>query len=77
MKGNDHLLEIDEDLFQRDEQILVSRLVKATVVPDVRRAMEMEDEILSEIEARDTAIMLRNKRIEEMNKVLEAKIGFR
>lgn len=77
MKGNDHLLEIDEDLFQRDEQILVSRLVKATVVPDVRRAMEMEDEILSEIEARDTAIMLRNKRIEELNKVLEAKIGFR
>ena len=71
MKGNDHLLEIDEDVFPRDEQILVNRLVKAAVAPDVRRAMDVEDEILSEIEARDTTIMIKNKTIEEKDKRIE------
>ena len=71
MKDNDHLLEINEEVFHNDEQILVNRLVKAAVAPDVRRAMDVEDEILSEIEARDTAIMLKDKKIEEQNKAIE------
>ena len=71
MKDNDHLLEINEEVFHNDEQILVNRLVKAAVAPDVRRAMDVEDEILSEIEARDTTIMLKDKKIEEQNKALE------
>ena len=71
MKDNDHLLEINEEVFHNDEQILVNRLVKAAVAPDVRRAMDVEDEILSEIEARDTTIMLKDKKIEEQNKAIE------
>ena len=73
MKGNEHLLEIDEDLFHNDEQILVSRLVKAAVAPDVRRAMDVEDEILSEIEARDTTIMLKDKKIKEKEEKIKEK----
>ena len=73
MKDNDHLLEIDEEVFHNDEQILVSRLVKAAVAPDVRRAMDVEDEILSEIEARDTTIMIKDKELEEKDKELEEK----
>ncbi|NBH66284.1 hypothetical protein D3Z46_08170, partial [Bacteroides sartorii] len=37
------------------------------------RAMEIEDEILSEIEDRDTTIMLKNKMIEEKEQVIEQK----
>lgn len=73
MKGNEHLLEINEEVFHNDEQILVSRLVKAAVAPDVRRAMDVEDEILSEIEARDTTIMIKDKEIKEKDKKLEEK----
>ena len=53
-KENGHFLEIDErKLNGNDEQLVMYRLVKAASTPDVRRAMQVEDEILSEIEDRD------------------------
>ena len=73
-KDNDHYLEIDETEFHdRDEKLLVDRLLRAGTTPDVRRAMEVEDEILSEIEARDTTIMLKDKEIEQKEQVIEQK----
>ena len=58
-----------------DEEVkyVVHRLLKAAAAPAVRRAMEIEDEILSEIEDRDTTIMLKNKMIEEKEQVIEQK----
>ena len=58
-----------------DEEVkyVVYRLLKAAAAPAVRRAMEIEDEILSEIEDRDTTIMLKNKVIEEKEQVIEQK----
>lgn len=58
-----------------DEEVkcVVHRLLKAAAAPDVRRAMEIEDEILSEIEDRDTTIMLKNKEIEQKEQVIEQK----
>ena len=58
-----------------DEEVkyVVHRLLKAAAAPAVRRAMEIEDEILSEIEDRDTTIMLKNKVIEEKEQVIEQK----
>ena len=73
LKNNEHLLEIDEEKFQPDEQVVVTRLLKAAASPDVIRAMEVEDEILSEIEARDTTIMIKDKIIEEKEQVIEEK----
>ena len=71
-KDNDHYLEIDEALFHEgDEKLLVDRLLRAGTTPDVRRAMEVEDEILSEIEARDTTIMQKDKVIEQKEQVIE------
>lgn len=73
-KDNDHYLEIDETQFPgKDEKLLVDRLLRAGMTPDVRRAMEVEDEILSEIEARDTTIMLKDKVIEQKEQVIEQK----
>lgn len=73
LTDNEHLLEIDENIFQGEEQLVVNRLLKAGVAPDVRRAMEVEDEILSEIEARDTLIMQKDLQIEQKDQQLEQK----
>lgn len=71
MDENAHLLEINEDIFVGEEQLIVTRLLKAGVAPDVRRAMEVEDEILSEIEARDTLIMQKEQEIEKKSQEIE------
>ena len=73
MNDNEHLLEIDENIFIGDEQLVITRLLKAGVAPDVRRAMEVEDEILSEIETRDTLIMQKEQVIEQKEQVIEQK----
>ena len=74
LKGSEHLLEIDEEALNgNDEQLVIYRLVKAAAAPDVRRAMEVEDEILSEIEARDTTIMLKDKIIEQKDQEIVQK----
>ena len=73
-KNDDHFLEIDETQFHdRDEKLFVDRLLRAGTTPDVRRAMEVEDEILSEIEARDTTIMQKDKVIEQKEQMIEQK----
>ena len=60
LKENGHFLEFDEEKLEgAEEQLVVDRLIRAAVAPKVRRSMQVEDEILSEIERRDTEIMLR------------------
>lgn len=72
--ADDHLLEIDENKFMgKDEQLLVNRLLKAGVAPDIRRAMDAEDDILSEIERRDTVIMQKEEEIMQKESVIMQK----
>lgn len=72
--ADEHLLQIDERNFTgQDERLLIDRLLKAGVAPDVRKAMEVEDEILSEIEKRDTIIMQKNEEIEWKDKKIAQK----
>ena len=73
VKGNEHYLEVDDSMFTGDEFLVVNRLMLASGTPEVKRAMEVEDEILSEIEERDTAIMMRDKVIESKDKEIESK----
>lgn len=68
-----HVLEIDEFDVNPDNQILIKRLTQAVLTPNIRKNMEIEDEILSEIEARDTMIMEKDKKIEEKDKKIEEK----
>ena len=70
---SEHYLEINEDHLDEEVKYIVNRLLKAASTPDVRRAMEIEDEILSEIEARDTTIMMKNQVIELKEQVIEEK----
>ena len=73
VKGNDHFLEVDENKFHDDEFIVINRLIMAGGSPEIKRAMEVEDEILSEIEARDTTIMMKEQEIEKKNQVISEK----
>lgn len=66
-------MELDEEALGDDGRLIVGRLMKAAIAPEVRRAMEVEDEILSEIEARDTTIMLKDKMIEQKEQLIERK----
>ena len=68
---SERYLEIEDEHLEEEAQYVVYRLLKAAVAPDVRRAMEIEDEILSEIEEKDTTIMLKNKEIEEKERMIE------
>ena len=71
--ANEHLLQIDDEGMGQEGRLLVNRLVMAAASPKVRRDMQVEDEILSEIEARDTTIMLKDKAIEQKGKEIEQK----
>ncbi|WP_165155188.1 hypothetical protein [Parabacteroides sp. ZJ-118] len=73
LKNDGHLLEIDENLFHKEDFPVLTRLLKAGVAPDVRRSMDVEDEILSEIEARDTALMQKDQLIQQKNQQIEQK----
>ena len=73
LRENEHLLEINEEDFSSDEQIIINRLMRAAIAPDIRRAMDVEDEILSEIEARDTRILQQDQVIEQKSQVIEQK----
>ncbi|WP_455614023.1 hypothetical protein [Bacteroides congonensis] len=70
---SEHYLEINDEHLDDEVKYVVHRLLKAAAAPDVRRAMEIEDEILSEIEDRDTTIMMKNKEIEQKEQVIEQK----
>lgn len=71
--ADEHLLNINEEGMGVEERLLVNRLVMAAASPEIRRDMQVEDEILSEIEARDTTIMLKDKEIEQKDQVIEQK----
>ena len=68
-----HFLQINDEGMDKEGRLLVNRLVMAAASPDVRREMQVEDEILSEIEARDTAIMMKDKEIELKTQEIEQK----
>ena len=70
---SEHYLEINDEHLDDEVKCVVHRLLKAAAAPDVRRAMEIEDEILSEIEDRDTTIMMKNKEIEQKEQEIEQK----
>ena len=71
--SDEHLLNIDDEGMGREERLLVNRLVMAAASPEIRRDMQVEDEILSEIEARDTTIMLKEQVIEQKTQEIEQK----
>lgn len=70
---DEHYLELPIEDFPQEEQPVLIRLLKAAASPNIRRNMDIEDEIISEIEARDTVIMVKNKEIQKQEQIIEEK----
>lgn len=70
---SEHYLEINDEHLDEEVKCVVHRLLKAAVSPSIRRDMEIEDEILSIIEEKDTIIMLKNQEIEQKQRMIEQK----
>lgn len=68
---DEHYLELPIDEFPLEEQPVINRLLKAAASPQIRRNMDFEDEIVSEIEARDTTIMMMKQEVEELKQEKE------
>ena len=72
LKEDSHLMSFDEDKLQsEDEQWVMYRLVKAVSAPGMRRNMQVEDEILSAIEKRDTEIMRKEQELQQSKQELQ------
>ena len=71
-KHDGHLLNIQEEDYDGDEEMnyILHRLTLAAASYEMRRKMMVEDEFLSVLESRDTAIMKRNKIIEDQQERL-------
>ncbi len=75
-----HILQINEAEFPEQYREVIRRLQKAIAEPEVRRTMDVEDDILEElqelereIEKKDKTIEEKDKTIEELRKRLQAK----
>ena len=76
--GSDqHVLELDEDKYAGDADMryMLRRLTAASCNAEIRQNMNVEDEFYSAIENRDTAIMQRDKMIEEQKLMLRSMVS--
>lgn len=69
--ADEHYLELPVEEFPGEEQVVLTRLLKAATTPAIRQQMNVEDEIISVIQDRDTTIMQMNKELEETNRKME------
>ncbi|HBX51395.1 MAG: hypothetical protein A2275_14735 [Bacteroidetes bacterium RIFOXYA12_FULL_35_11] len=74
---NDHILNVNEKDFPEKYQSLIRRLQKAATVPEIRKNMDAEDEIIdaiAELERQnEQEIAIRDKIIEDKQKTIEDK----
>ena len=69
---NSQLINLDETAYEGDEEMMriISSLTAATVTAKVRQEMNVEDEIFSAIENRDTELMKQKRIIAEKDDLI-------
>ncbi len=72
-EGDGHILDVDEAAYPEACRKVVRWLNGAVSEPDIRRTMEVEDEILAELEDMERRMAGKDKAIEEKDKVIEEK----
>jgi hypothetical protein len=70
---NDHLLEIKESDYPDEYRVVLRRLQKAALEPDIRKEMDIEDEIIKVLDDLERLVEEKDKELEEKDKVLEEK----
>jgi hypothetical protein len=71
--GDKHFLNINSDLLPEKFRPVIRRLEKAAAEMKVRKNMDVEDDVLSQLENLERAVLKRDKALEEKNKALEEK----
>lgn len=73
-KDDPHVLKLDENRYLGDDNMeyILRRLTAAAANSDMRQDMNVEDEYFSVLEKRATAIMVRDKRIEEQKQTIRS-----
>ena len=76
LRGNSHILAVDEDLYEGDEELahLVHRLETAAMDVELRRKINVEDEFFTELNNRDKKLERLDKLLSEKNSELCQKI---
>ena len=73
VEGDSHILNIDEEAYPEEYRKVARWLNGAISEPDIRRTMEVEDDILAELEDIERRIAGMEKTIEEKDQVIEEK----
>lgn len=68
-----HIMNINEDNFPEKYRSIIRRLQRAVAEPQVRKTMDIEDEVLEELENKERAIFKRDEIIKQKDKKLEEK----
>nr|VFK80429.1 MAG: PD-(D/E)XK nuclease family transposase [Candidatus Kentron sp. SD] len=71
VEGDGHILDVDEKRYPEEYRKIVRWLNGAVCEPDIRRTMEVEDDILAEFEDIERRMAGMEKTIEEKEKALE------
>jgi len=70
---NDHILNVAEEDFPEKYRYIIRRLQKAQETEQIRKTMDIEDEILSELADKERDIMAKDRIIAENMKVIDEK----
>nr|VFK43055.1 MAG: PD-(D/E)XK nuclease family transposase [Candidatus Kentron sp. SD]VFK48648.1 MAG: PD-(D/E)XK nuclease family transposase [Candidatus Kentron sp. SD] len=73
VEGDGHILDVDEKRYPEEYRKIVRWLNGAVCEPDIRRTMEVEDDILAEFEDIERRMAGMEKTIEENAEVIEGK----
>ena len=68
--NNKQVINLNEDDFPKKYKEIIRRLVKANSEPEIRRKMDLEDDLIDEIRNKDLAIKRRDKKIAEKDEKL-------
>jgi len=67
--SDDHILNVQEEDFQQKYRPLIRRLQKAASEPDVRKTMDLEDDVIGELAAKERNILMQKDIIKKERKL--------
>ncbi len=68
-----HLLDFSESDYPQEYQEVIRRLIKAAVEPQIRKTMDIEDEIIEELGNLERIIEIHEKSLEDRARIIEGK----
>ena len=71
--SDEHILDIDEQAYPEKYRSLIRRLQRAVAEPEIRKTMDMEDEILEDLQDMERMIAKKERLIQEKERVIQKK----